>query len=85
MSDSFETPLTVARQSPLFMEFSIQEYWNGLPFPPLGDLSNPGTELASPALAVGFVSNEIPGKPQVQITRENIMHLGLYSPGKRQL
>ena len=27
------TPWTVARQVPLSMEFSRQEYWNGLPFP----------------------------------------------------
>ena len=46
---------TAARQAPLSMEFSRQEYWNGLPFPPPGDLPDPGIELtspASPALAV---------------------------------
>ena len=32
VSDS-ATPLTVACQTPLFMEFSRQEYWSGLPFP----------------------------------------------------
>ena len=26
------------------MEFSRQEYWNGLPFPPLGDLPDPEIE-----------------------------------------
>ena len=26
------------------MGFSRQEYWSGLPFPPPGDLPNPGTE-----------------------------------------
>ena len=29
------TPWTVARQAPLSMEFSRQEYWSGLPFPSL--------------------------------------------------
>ena len=29
-SDSFTTPWTVARQPPLFMEFSKQEYWSEL-------------------------------------------------------
>ena len=29
--------------------FSKQEYWSWLPFPPSGDLPDPGTELASPA------------------------------------
>ena len=41
------TPGTVARQAPLFMEFSSQEYWNGLPFPSPGDLLDPGTEPRS--------------------------------------
>ena len=36
MSDS-ATPWTAARQPPLSMGFSRQEYWNGLPFPPPGD------------------------------------------------
>ena len=30
------TPWTVARQAPLSMGFFRQEYWSGLPFPPLG-------------------------------------------------
>ena len=53
----FATPWTVAHQAPLSMEFSRQEYWSGLPFPSPGDLSNPGTELASlvpPALTGSF-------------------------------
>ena len=48
---------TVALQAPLSMEFSRQEHWRGLPWPPPGDLPNSGTEptpLASPALAGGF-------------------------------
>uniref|UniRef100_A0AC11DBT5 Target of myb1 like 1 membrane trafficking protein n=1 Tax=Ovis aries TaxID=9940 RepID=A0AC11DBT5_SHEEP len=32
----FAAPWTVAHQAPLSMEFSRQEYWTGLPFPPLG-------------------------------------------------
>ena len=46
--------MTVARQAPLSMGFSRQEYWSGLPWPPPGDLSDPGiqpTSLAAPALA----------------------------------
>ena len=35
-------------QAPLFMGFSRQKYWSGLPFPPTGDLPNPGMEPASP-------------------------------------
>ena len=35
------TVWTVARQAPLPMEFSRQEYWSGLPFPSPGDLPEP--------------------------------------------
>ena len=57
----FATPWTVACWTPLSMEFCRQEYWNGLPFPPSGDLLNPGiepTSPASPALADGFFTSE---------------------------
>ena len=40
-----------------------QEYWSGLPFPPSGDLPDPGMEPASPVLASGFFTTEPPGKP----------------------
>ena len=43
------TPWTVARQAPLPMGFSRQEYCSGLPFPPPGDLLDPGIEPTSPA------------------------------------
>ena len=36
-------------QAPLFMGFSRQEYWSGLPFPSPGHLPDPGTEPSSPA------------------------------------
>ena len=38
-------------------------YWSGLPFPPPGDLPDPGIEPASPALAGGFFTTEPLGKP----------------------
>ena len=41
-------PWTVARQAPLSVGFSRREYWSGLPFPPPGDLPEPGTEPVSP-------------------------------------
>ena len=43
-SDSFVTLWIVACWAPLSMGFSRQEYWSGLPYPPSGDLPNPGTE-----------------------------------------
>ena len=54
-------PQTVGSQTFLSMGFSRQEYWSELPFPPPGDLPNPGIELASlrsPALAGGFFTTE---------------------------
>ena len=44
--------------------FSRQEYWNGLPCPPPGDLPNPGTEPRSPALQADSLPSEPPGKPK---------------------
>ena len=64
MSDSFVTPWTVACQAFLSVGFSRQEYWSGLPFPPPGDLPDPGMEPVSPALEGGFFTAESPGKPQ---------------------
>ena len=43
----FAIPCTVARQPPLSMGFSRQEYWSGLPCPPPGDLPNSGIEPRS--------------------------------------
>ena len=56
----FVTPWTTASQAPLSMEFSRQEYWSGLPFPPPGDLPDPEIKPASPispALAGGFFTH----------------------------
>ena len=52
-------PWTVARQAPLPIEFSKQEYWTGLPFPPPGDLPDPGIKLASPVAPV-FQADSLP-------------------------
>ena len=44
----------VSLLAPLFMGFPRQQQWSGLPFPPPGDLPDPGiepTSLTSPALA----------------------------------
>ena len=56
----------VAQQAPLSVEFSRQEYWSGLPFPPPGHLPDPGIEpadLTSSALAAGLFILVPPGKP----------------------
>ena len=56
---------TVAHQAPLSMEFSRQEDWSGLLFPPPKDLpkSLGMREPESPALAGEFFTTELPGKP----------------------
>ena len=58
----FVTSWTVARQAPLSMGFSRQEYWSGLPCPPPGDLPNPGIQPRSPALQEDSLPTEPPGK-----------------------
>ena len=63
MSDSFVSPWTVARQVTLSMGFCRQEYWSELPFPPPGDLPDPGLEPASAVLAGGSFTTEPPGRP----------------------
>ena len=44
----FVTLWTIARQASQSMGFSRQEYWNGLPCTPPGDLPDSGTEPMSP-------------------------------------
>ena len=59
---------TKAHQAPLFMGFSRQEYWSGLPCPPPRDLPDPGTELTSltsPALVGKFFTSSATGKSYV--------------------
>ena len=62
----FVTSLTVARQAPLSMGFSRQEYWSGLPCPPPGDLPDPGIQPAPPSLLhwqAGSLPLAPPGEP----------------------
>ena len=76
----FPTPWTVARQASLPMAFSRQEYWSGLPFPPPGDLPNPGIKPRSPASPGRFFPTEPPGKPTWHRGRtqmfERLRHFG---------
>ena len=63
----FLTLGTVACQAPLFMGFPRQESWSGLPFPSPGNLPEPQIEPRSPALAGGFFTTELPGKPSLAV------------------
>ena len=55
-------PRTIAGQAHLSMGFSRQEYWSGLPFPPPGELPDPGIKPRSPALQADY----LPSVPQVR-------------------
>ena len=54
----------IAHQVPLSMEFSRQDYWSGLSFPPPGDLPDPGIELV------------FPGSPELQTDSLPLRHQG---------
>ena len=58
----FATLWTVAHQALLSMGFSRQEYWSRLPFPPPGDLPDPGTEPESPVSPV-LHADSLPAGP----------------------
>ena len=59
MSDSMRPyGLTVAREAPLSMGFSRQEYWSGLPGPPPGDLPDLGIKPRSPMLQEDCLPSE---------------------------
>ena len=69
MSD-FVSLWTISRQSPLSMEFSRQEYWSEVPFPPPGGLLDPGIKpmsLAFLALAGEFFTTITPGNPDISV------------------
>ena len=66
----FATPGTVPLQPSLSTEFSKQEYWSGLPFPPPGNLPHPGIQSSSPTLAGGYFTTAPPGKPKEKCTQE---------------
>ena len=71
------TSWTVACQAPLFMRFSRQEYWSGLPFPSSGDLPDPGMEPGFPALQavsciadrffIDWTTRKAPGKKCLRV------------------
>ena len=78
MSNSFAIPWTVAHQVPLSMGFSRQEYWSGSPFPSPGDLPDPGTKPAFPALVDRFIRLPLGhGKPHgARLGGSNAWHDG---------
>ena len=72
----FATSWTVARQAPLFMGFSRQECWSGLPCPPPEDLLTQGLNwhrIMSPASQAGSLPPVPSGKPE-RVTTACIFH-----------
>ena len=58
---------TVARQAPLSMGFSWQDYWSRVQFPPQGDLSNPWIKPRSPTMQVDPLLMSYQGSPLCSI------------------
>ena len=53
------------------MDFSRQEYWNGLPFPSAGDFPDSGIRPKSPTLQVNSLPSEPPGKPSLCFEKDD--------------
>ena len=68
----FGTPSTAACQAPLSLGFSRQEYWSRLPWPPPGDLPDPGTEPGSLSLQADSLPSEPQGKPSCLLMSSQI-------------
>ena len=58
---------TVAQWAPVYGILQT-EHWSGLPWPPPGDLPNPGIEPISPALAGGFFTSSATWEAQIVAT-----------------
>ena len=64
----FATPWIIAHQAPLSMGFSRQEYWSGLPLPPLGIFPTQGSNPCLLSLLhwqEGSSPLALPGKPKL--------------------
>ena len=72
----FSTLWFIAHQAPLFMGFSRQEYWSGLPSLPPEDLPNPGIKpisLMSPTLAGSFFTTRATWETHTYINTSEIL------------
>ena len=57
------------------LEFSMQEYWSGLPFPPPGDLPDPGIQCTSP-VCPALKADSLPTEPSGKVlTKPSLMDL----------
>ena len=81
----FATLCTGAHHAPLSVGFFRQEYWSRLPFPPPGDLPNPGIEPVPPALAGRYFTAEPSGKTQTALQFSPWVMQELCTGGTQQL
>ena len=68
------TPWAVAHQVPLFIEFSREEYWCGLPFPSPGGLPSSGMEPMS-LTSAGWFFTSWAAEPPVSLQNSVCMQL----------
>ena len=83
----FVTLWTVARQAPLSMGSSRQEYWSGLSSPPPGDLPDPGIKPTSPALQAASllrIHRGSPGTSYMQPEQKIVSAPKAFSPASKQ-
>ena len=73
-----EAPWTTACQAPLPMEFSRQEYWSEVPFPPPGNLPNSVIELRLYCIAGRFFT--IWAIREVHMQAHILDHCFVYDP-----
>ena len=67
----------VAYRDPPSVEFTRQEYWNGLPFPSPGDLPDPVMEPRSPTLKADALLSEPPSESEVAQSCPTLQPRGL--------
>ena len=87
MSDS-ATAWIIAHQAPLSMGFSWQECWRELPYPPPGDLPNPGMEPVSLMSPVHVQAGSLPLAPpgtHVPMEETWVRSLGQENPDRKSV
>ena len=73
----FVTPWTVAREAPLLVGCSSQEYWSGSLCPSPGDLPDPGIKPGPPTLQADSLSAESPGKAPNYSVLNNLVNYSI--------
>ena len=77
------TPWTVDSQAPLYIQFSRQEYWSGLPIPSQGGLRYPKSKPGSPALQADSLPSETSACSYVFMKRVELTHLKALSQNNK--